>query len=227
MSFLPPKRRCSKTPFTIVLDMDETLLSSIILDESNETPLEKVEKYYSDDSLYHIRVRSFRVPFYDPVELKGTGAKYDCWGMMRPHLEEFLTFAFEYFKNVVVWSAGRFSYVRRLTKEISKDTDSFDLVWTYDNCTDEGMGKPLKKLLKEHPHLGDLSKVFIVDDKPSSIEDNIANGIVIPVYSPELNIDSLGRDDDALLRLKAWFLLPEVMNATDIRTLNKKNIFKH
>lgn len=225
MSILSSPRPKPQTEFSIVLDMDETLLSAIVIEESETSPLEEVENIYSRTELYDIRVRSFRVPFYDPVTQKGTGIKYDCWGVTRPHLDEFLKFAFKYFKNVVVWSAGRFSYVRRLTKEITKDTYSFDIVWTYDDCTEDGFGKPLSKLIARYPQLGDLSKIFIVDDKFSSIQNNVQNGIVIPAYEPSLEIESLRKDDDALLKLKRWFQKPLVKNAKDIRTLDKSNIF--
>jgi hypothetical protein len=225
MSILSSPRPHPQTEFSIVLDMDETLLSAILIEESETSPLDEVEDIYSRADLYDIRVRSFRVPFYDPVTEKGTGIKYDCWGVTRPHLEEFLNFAFKYFKNVVVWSAGRFSYVRRLTREITKDCHRFDLVWTYDDCTEEGYGKPLKKLLEKYPHLGDLSKIFIIDDKFSSIQNNVENGIVIPAYEPSLDFESLREDDDALLKLKKWFQKPIVRNAKDIRTLDKSKIF--
>lgn len=212
------------TDKTLVLDMDETLLYAYLVEEAEESPLEKIECFYSDDSCFDIRTRSFRVPFYDPVEIKGTGVKYDCWGVTRPHLEEFLTFCFEYFQYVVVWSAGRDTYVNRLTDEITRDTHPFDLVWSYHDCSEKGMSKPLTKLLKAHPKLGSIEKIFIVDDKLSSIKKNIKNGIIIPAYEPEISIEGLRKDDDALLRLKKWFLLPEVIASQDVRLL-KKNIF--
>lgn len=225
MSFLSSPRHQPETEFTIVLDMDETLLSAIFVEKSSETPLEKVKDIYSKNDLYDIRIRSFRVPFYDPIEEVGSGIKYDCWGITRPNLHKFLKFAFRYFKKVVVWSAGRFAYVKRLTREITKDTHQFDLIWTYNDCTKGGLGKPLNKLISEHPELGDISKIFIVDDKASSIADNKENGIIIPPYNPGMEITNLRKDDQALIKLMEWFKTPEVRNATDIRKLNKKNIF--
>lgn len=225
MSFLSSPRHRPDTNFTIVLDMDETLLSCILVEKSDETPLEKVKDFYSKNDLYDIRIRSFRVPFYDPVEGVGSGVKYDCWGITRPHLHQFLKFAFRYFRKVVVWSAGRFTYVRRLTREITKDIHGFDLVWTYDNCTKGGLGKPLDKLISEHPEIGDISKIFIVDDKLSSIRDNKENGIIIPPYNPKMEIEDLRKDDQALIQLMEWFKTPEVMKSKDIRLLNKEKIF--
>jgi len=225
MSFISSPRYRSKTKFTIVLDMDETLLSSILIEESEESPLEKIEHIYKDCELYDIRSRSFKIPFYDPVEDVGSGVKYDCWGVKRPYLNEFLTFCFDYFNKVVLWSAGRKSYVRRLAREITRDTHPFDLVWTYDNCTNEGMGKPLKKLLKNNPNLGDISQVFIVDDKKSSIQENKKNGIVIPAYDPILEIESLRKDDLCLIKLKNWFSKSEVIESKDVRTIKKNKIF--
>jgi hypothetical protein len=225
MSLTSSPRYRPKTNFTLVLDMDETLLSSMLIDESESSPLEKIEYIYNDKKLYDIRVRSFRVPFYDPVDKVGTGIKYDCWGVKRPHLDEFLVFAFDFFQKVVLWSAGRKNYVKRLAKEITKDTHPFDLVWTYDDCTEKGMGKPLKKLLESNPDLGDISKVFIVDDKESSVQENESNGVVIPAYDPKITVDSLRKDDRNLLMLKDWFLRPEVKKSKDVRKLKKGNIF--
>src|SRR5438128_8947065 len=116
------------TDKTIVLDMDETLLYSHLVEEAAGSPLEEIECFYEDDTCLDIRARSFRVPFYDPFETQGSGVKYDCWGVTRPHFEEFLEFLPTYFKWIVVWSAGKYTYVLRLTDYITRDTHPFDVV---------------------------------------------------------------------------------------------------
>ncbi len=225
----------SITNHSIVFDLDETLVhtfpNSVGEDEKKVLALSRDLGIYTDPNLLDIRDRSYRVPLDDPTKTRGTGEKFACWGITRPHFEEFMVFAFSYFKTVNIWSAGARSYVEETTSflERRKLPGEFKVVYTRDQCVKQNGNhyKPLEKMLQEHPEIGTLNNTFIVDDRADTFSYNPQNGILIPVYRPEATVNSLRTDDDNLLRLKYWLLNPKVKAATDIRELNKSSIFRY
>src|SRR5258708_2561701 len=163
----------------------------------------------------------------------GDGSRYDSWGTTRPYLEEFLLFCFNYFKIVIVWSAGKKNYVDSIIDHIFKNLRKPHLVWSYDNIDldDEvKIGKPITKLLNSDfiykHHLHPL-KTIVLDDNENTFEKNKKNAIHIPPYEPELNIANLTEPDEKLLNIKYWLLLPHVINANDVTKLDMNNIFKY
>ena len=68
-----------------------------------------------------------------------------------------------------------------------------------------------------------------IDDRESTFSGpNPHNGILIPAYDPDIDVQSLFQDDTALLDLMDWLYRPEVMKSKDVRTLHEFNIFsKH
>ena len=84
--------------------------------------------------------------------------------------------------------------------------------------------KPLEQMIREIPELKSiksLSNTLAIDDKEYTIKDNPDNGILIPQYVPK----TIDEEDDALLKLMEWLKRPDVKNSTDVRNLDKKNIF--
>ena len=227
------KTALNKIPFKsltdkcIVLDLDETLV------HSNENLGElKALNIMKDPKLMDLRNRTYEISMDDVVYKKGQGIKTEMWGIVRPHVKEFLIACFSYFKVVIVWSAGKKKYVNAIVDFLFKDIKRPHIVYARDQCertTDNILTKPLEKMIKQEPGLSkymSLDNTFIIDDRRSVFEGpNQYNGIQIPAYKPDFNIRSLRTDDIALKQLMTWLLRPDVMNSTDIRDLSKQNVF--
>lgn len=223
----------SMTKFTICLDLDETLIRTLSILNDEEAALKVAEDLgiYTKPEYLDIRLRSFRLTLDDPITPKGTGVQHGCWGITRPHLKEFLVFCFSYFRKVCIWSAGVDTYVKEISKFISRDIKKFDVIYSRDMCQiDKSVNgdeytKPLKLLIEKNPELSPIEHMFVVDDRRVTFMHNPDNGIEIPLYKPSPEINQLRMEDDNLLRLKYWFLQPHVMKSNDVRTLDKSGIF--
>lgn len=223
----------SLTDFVICLDLDETLIRTLSILNDEEAALKVGENLgiYTNPELLDIRLRSFRLTLDDPVTPKGTGVQHGCWGITRPHLKEFLTFCFTYFRKVCIWSAGVETYVNDIAKFISRDLRKFDIIFSRSECQIVKMPegdeytKPLSFMISRHPEVGPIEKMFVIDDRKVTFMHNPECGIEIPLYKPAPDINQLRTEDDHLLRLKYWFLQPEVMKCKDIRKLDKTKIF--
>lgn len=209
----------------IVLDLDQTLIAT----QDEVSSLKKL-MILSDPNLISLRRRTYYITLED-LEKPGVGSKYDFWGVTRPHIEEFLIFCFSYFKLVIVWSAGKRLYVEAIVDHIFKDLPKPHFVFTYDDITfseDGNVCKPLTKIINSNDILRkhmSLENTLALDDNSMTFRQNPGNGVLLPAYDPSLNIDSFSRDDPTLLQFKQWLLQPEVINSTDVTTLNKDNIF--
>jgi hypothetical protein len=218
----------SLTDKCIYLDLDQTLISTA--DEKYGLDYLYKLKILSNPSLMHIRKRVYHVVVED-LEKPGYGSKYEMWGITRPNLHRFLTFCFSYFRLVMVYSAGKRQYVESIVDHIFKDLPYPHLVLSYDDIEKDKKGNVIKPLTVVM-NANSLTKQYVkptntlgLDDLKSTYSENKGNGILIPAYEPELNEQSLSENDDCLIRLENWLMLPEVINCKDIRTLNKDKIF--
>lgn len=215
----------SLTDKCIVLDLDLTCIDT----QDEMTSLHDL-KIMSDPNKLQLRTRTYHIVIED-LEKPGIGTKYEFWGVTRPHLKEFLLFCFSYFKIVAVWSAGQRLYVDEIVDVIFKDLPKPHVVFSYDDV-ELGPGnrieKPLLKMIKSDPILSrymSLENTLALDDNSSTFINNPDNGVLIPAYETSLTVNSLSRDDPSLLQFKYWLLQPEVVNATDVRKLDKSTIF--
>lgn len=227
-------------PKTLILDLDETLVHSW----ENPQFLE-AHKIYYDPTVYRKfhPVGSHQIAYSMLLDV-APGKQSRIWGLHRPHLYEFLTFASEYFDSIILWSAGLRDYVEEINKGIFLEAGLRPpkVVWSRENCANyQGLyHKPIFSLvtdLANRPFTTfqiDPRWTLIVDDKIHTFKENPQSGILIPPYHPgkdnlgkvpSLN-DLLDRSDNALLKLKAWLERPEVRDAPDIRSVDKSNIFK-
>lgn len=215
----------SITDKCIVLDLDQTLIAT-------QDSIESIKdlKILSDPTLLPLRNRSYILTIED-LEKPGIGSKYDMWGVIRPHVKEFLIFCFSYFKIVAVWSAGQRPYVEAIVDILFKDLPKPHVVFSYDDI-EVGKGgaveKPLTKMINSSPLLSkymSLSNTLAVDDNSSTFVHNKGNAVLIPEYEPALNVAAMNRDDPSLLQLKYWLLQPEVVNSRDVTLLDKSKIF--
>jgi RNA polymerase II subunit A small phosphatase-like protein len=181
----------------LILDLDECLFHSVY------------ETEFSTQSYYFLK-NSFEV----------LGGKYRT--MFRPHLQEFLRFAFKNF-DVAVWTAAGKEYAEFILNEMELDTTKLQFFYTEKNCTPKydygegwGMGhyvykKNITKLSKM-PEGYDMNKVLMVDDKPEHI-DSYGNVIKIPPFYGDTN-------DTYLLKLKEY--LKEIKDEPNYRKIEKR-----
>lgn len=207
----------SITQHTIVLDLDETLVHTF-----TDIELAKEFGIFDDPEL---RSRSYTMELVDVSLEKGTGQKIFLWGVVRPHVKEFLAFCFSYFKIVGVWSAGKKDYVEMVVELLFRDIKPPNFVYTYDDCVKEGENyyKPLHKLFKEM-NLNLYIKpgnIFMLDDRLDVCKHNPQNVIVAQPYSPN-TLEEIKAKDDFLEKLMIWFRTPEVRYSYDVGRLGKR-----
>jgi hypothetical protein len=214
----------SLTELNLVLDIDDTLVQTFDdIDQLYKCPIMKNPKFYP------VRKRVYLLKF-DNEEGSVEEEEDMVWGVKRPYIEDFLIFASEYFKNVVVWSAGTYEYVHAIVKNLFKNVDSCPVkVFTRNDCVrseEYGYEKPLEKIYEVIPEMNPYNTILIDDRQEVFSRKDPENGIIIPPFSPDINdIDALTKDT-CFLDLKKWFMQPEVMDSYDIREIYKKNIFK-
>lgn len=208
-----------KTNKHIFLDLDSTLIHSNM--EISE--LEKL-KLYSNCANYKLRERIYKFELIDVTSTEGTGNYMEIWGIFRPHLEEFLEFAFEYFEGVHVWSAGQYKYVHSLVELIFLSNRPGKIL-TYEDCVFKKNGTTYKELHKCIDHKITLKNTFALDDRTDTFSKNENNGILIPKYEPEAECSEILKDEQSLLKLMKWLDREEVRNCEDVRTLDKSKIF--
>lgn len=211
-----------KTGRCLVLDLDETLACTDY-DIANLNRLDILNNPSLMDlrsRIYLLQLTDFRVP-------KGTGTINEMWGIMRPHLHEFLVFAFSYFETIVVWTAGQPDYAYAMCDGLFLNVHPPHLILTSKNCVPNGPSKPLTQLFNDPYWSTRISpnNTLMIDDRADNMAANVANGIIIPSYKPPISINGLRSDDICFLQLKKWLLQPEIQGASDVRTLDKSRIF--
>lgn len=216
----PPLSRHS-----IVLDIDETLVHS--------SP--SLHEYYSLDLYSHyqyfdLQSRIYLLQTYSmSPSFRRLRTEPYVWGIMRPRVREFLSFCFRYFENVIIWSAGHRGYVLDVVDKLFLDLPYPHCIYTAEYCevTGETFYKPLRKMIYYERDLNlNLETLFMIDDRKDNFLDNPENGILIPPYSPTPTLIDFMLDDRSLDKLIKWFSLPEVIQAPDIRLLDKSHIFE-
>lgn len=215
----------ARTKLCIGLDLDECLVSTMPPDIDPKIKRDLlVEPEYAD-----LRRRFFEFDLYDMFGTKGEGMVENFWGLKRPHLDTFLLFIMSYFRIVFVWSAGRDKYVNNVVEKIFKDIPHPYIVMNFDDVEAmpsdvENYHKPLRRAMSLDPENMNYTNTLFLDNKGDNFVDNPENGIVIRDYRPR-TFNEMMTEDVALLQLRQWLLKPEVMNARDVRTLDKSRIF--
>lgn len=218
-----PASSVTGTKKAIIFDLDQTLVAT--------------QEYCSREKeqiLTNPKFESLRKRMYDLSTKPSSPGKipWNFWGLTRPHLQEFLDFAFSYFRVVGVWSAGTKDYVDEIVKFIFPEGKRQPhIVFTRDDIiqTEETeVGKPLIKLYNHNEvfqrYMNEKNTLIIDDNLTTSIY-NSENIVHIPKYDPPCNLNAMEKDDIALLQLKQWLLLPEVRDSPDVTQLKKEGIF--
>lgn len=215
------------TDYTLVLDLDSCLVESFfnISDPDIEgiDPSVAMKWIMSKFDNQSLRRRFYSIS--DVPECEGF-----C-GLRREGLDRFLSFAFGYFKYVIVWSAGSKRYVHSIVKEIFKGHHQPHYILTHDDVvhtTKDDYYKPLSVIDKLYPGTVPRHKTIFVDDKADNFREDVGNGFVIPMCNISLqNGEIVVKTDNALLGLMNWLSRKEVLKATDISKLDKKNAFTY
>lgn len=232
MTGMGGKTGCTMTKFTIILDLDETLIKSWesinFVDELEIYSNVEVYKKFIYDNSSPVIYSIYSNNRYGNKEVR-------LWGIERPNLDIFMKFIHKYFQHIIVWSAGLPFYVEDLCRHIFKKNGypCPKMIWTRENSEyykDGAYHKPLSKIYDQNSFNIDYKKTFILDDKPYTFTNNPKNGILIPPYNPGNYLtpkldDLLDRSDNNLVKLINWFSRDEVINSKDIRELEKSNIF--
>jgi TFIIF-interacting CTD phosphatase-like protein len=241
------KNDTPRTAWSLVLDLDETLVHTIIVTMDPQDIANLLSQLKSFDSRRFARLhrRSFFFELVDVGAPKGSGSSHYCWGVFRPHLYEFLAFCHCYFDSVNVWSAGKEDYVHEICAILEQDFPPFRSIYTWDDCVQDSecKYKDLKIMVQKCSHLEHLESLLILDDKSVTFSRNPANGIEVPVYAPcpelkrfsrdqkldDASKDSILRellaDDQALLKFRDWLCSETPLRSKSVHQLNKNNIF--
>lgn len=208
----------------IVLDLDSTMIHST----SEMNIVKELNSELETNS--NLRNQIYFLKLVDATKTEGTGSVEEMWGVFRPGVFRFLEFCFRYFKGVHVWSAGRRFYVHAIVTELFKMKKPHN-IFTYDDCdfnkNESTVCKNLSKIFKSDNHYGaNKRNTFALDDRDDTFSKNVGNGILIPRFEPELTVENIMADEISLLQLQLWLMQPEVVRCTDVRKLDKNNIFK-
>jgi TFIIF-interacting CTD phosphatase-like protein len=218
------------TDRTLILDLDETLVRTF----DNCSFVAKLGVYQNLEMIRFLHMNE-----HIAYTISNDDNTYN-WGLLRPHLHEFLTFIHNYFSHIIVWSAGCFKYVAQICQIIFEQND-FPVpttIWCRDNCAGSKDGrfytKPIQSLITYMNNDGYQLKpthTLILDDKPYSFEENEQNGVQVPPWIPGGEAENLtiniikDRSEDSLIQFCKWLYSPEVMNCQDVRELKKNKIF--
>jgi len=209
----------------IVLDIDATLVNTHG-DDGDYFNM----KFITDTKMQKHRKRIYSMNLKDVTSMPGEGEEMKLYGVYRPYLREFLDFCFEYFDNVIIWSAGKKKYVEKMCEIMFVDKKRQPMViysWDDTKIYNDCIRKPLVNLYDDKRTKGLLSEknTFVIDDRDDTFGLNKSNGILIPEYEVDMSLEGLQTKDENLLKLMAWFLIKDVQDCTDVRPLNKKRIF--
>lgn len=216
---------------TVIFDLDETLIRTHNDCKNMFKTLEQIKDV--DD-----KKRTYVIRFYD-----GKYGTWDqMWGFLRPHVKELLIYCLENFELVIIWTAGTKEYAREIKNVLFKNLTEPDLVYSREHCEKikevvngklkvVDYHKPIDKLIREQSKFKGVIRMdntILVDNKKLCFEQNSGrkNGIWIPDYVPEDNADGLKEEDNHLLTLIDFFKSSEFINATDVRDLKLKKIFR-
>ena len=210
----------------IVLDIDATLVHT-----HGDMDDFKMLNVYGNDEQLEMRKKVYNMRIIDVSDVPGEGEVTDLAGIYRPYLREFLEFGFNYFDNIVIWSAGKKKYVEKMCEYMFPLKKQPILIFNYDDCEGDENNliiKPLEKIYAHPACKGKLfpENTFVLDDRSETYSMNKRNGIQIPEFESDMSVEDIcNHPDIEFLKLMSWLSTKEVRESDDVRKLNKKNIF--
>ena len=208
-----------RTKLNLVLDVDATMVCTT---GDSET----LGEIFTNPKHLALRRRVYNIC---KEEEPGTGECDEIFGVLRPHLFEFLFFSIGYFSNIFVWSSGESEYVHPICEFIWSNLPTVPTdILTNDHCPADkkgNLGKPLQILCDKYPYVT-LKNTLIIDDLKQNGKSNPNNLIQIPKFDPKPTIKEFNQDEQSFLDIMDFLEDPVVMNCKDIRDIDKSNIFK-
>jgi hypothetical protein len=176
--------------YSIVFDLDETLIHSLDLQEWEKLP-SKLKK--SLDTTYKHLVFSI---------------DDETIGIKRPHLDEFLKFVESKFGKVGVWSAGIKPYVENISAKIFKTNGVPYAVWSRFDCDykmilpekEVTFVKPLCQMWDKYDGFNE-ENTFMIEDRKDTVLYNPHNLVRVKAFKPISNPKMLSEDKDLLVLL--------------------------
>ena len=140
---------------------------------------------------------------------------------LRPHLEEFVSFAFSTFR-VGVWTASGEIYAAQVIEKVFQN-QGLEFVWSSQRCTlardwDSGSYQTIKNLRKLKSKGYPLESIIAVDDTPSKYAKSYGNLVAVREYLGD-------RSDNELLLLLSY--LRQLASVPNIRKVEKRFWRKH
>ena len=194
----------------LVLDLDETLIHTIPIKESDVI---EIENFPSD------KFSILQLP------------NFICMVFLRPYLKEFLHFIFNYFE-VSIWTAGNTMYCKEVIKLIlteeqfnktlfilARDKSNYIDIKTnkiYKNVTfEDEIVKPLEILWNDEDFSINFNELntLLIDNDSFILKTNPYNSLVLT----EFNLNS--KNDIVLCCLSNW--LDMIKNCNNIQDVNK------
>lgn len=208
--------RKTTTDKCLILDLDETLIHTF----EDVNTLRKLKPH---------KIPALRPRIYHKLVQEGDD-EFEMWGVMRPHLEDFLDFCFSYFKIVAVWSAGTTRYVEEIVDSVFPVDSPPHVIFTRSDCDmiDDVTKKSLFKMIEQEPLLQNVMTIkntLIIDDRCDVWDVCPLNVIQLPAYIPNPTIELLLKDDIALEQIRWWLMQPKIINTTDTRQIPSPDIF--
>ena len=182
---------------TLVLDLDETLVYVTDIKNDNfELPQIPFEYYILDESKSTIQ------KFIKNNEIKNF-RKAKSFVTIRPGLSKFLTYAKQYFYDIIIFTSSQYSYAEEIIKIIDKDK-LISKIYSRKDCSfyNDVFYKDLNKIKK------DLSQTIIIDNYPECYLLQHFNGLPIPSFTGNKN-------DNELLKLMP--ILAKLSKVKDVR----------
>ena len=112
----------------------------------------------------------------------------------RPHLTEFLIFAFDHFDSVSIWTNGSLEWYRYVYKqELYKHIPfiyCFNMVITFDDglvMCKESSPKSLRKIYKIYPEFN-KNNTILIDDSPHTMRADLDNELVLLIDKLKLRL---------------------------------------
>ena len=211
-----------RTNKTIVLDLDSTLLHTC-----DDMGIWDSLEIYTNPKNAKLRSRVYYFELLDVTEKIGTGSKTVLWGVLRPHVHEFLRFCHDYFENIIVWSAGQKKYVHSICDFLFQEFEKQPIIiYSYENCEigSNYIHKPLSKFQNSEVNIP-MGTIYALDDYDATFSKNKDNGLHIPPYEPTFDYNGIIEDERSLVNLMNWLHPPEVANVSDVRKLDKSTCF--
>lgn len=194
----------------IVLDVDETLVHTFhnIDDYYNLDIFNNPDFFNYRDSFYNFQINN--IPFA---------------GVVRPYCKQFLSYCFNNFDVVAIWSAGKYDYVHNIVEHLFSDLPDPTFIFTFDNCVNYNnyYTKPLSLMFDKHNFMCS-NNTIIVDDRSYSFDQvNPSNGLLIPGYNPSTILQDLIHKDNTLLKLINFFNSKDFNSISNFNNININN----